>query len=66
MTKEEKEAFIKALSEEETIMLITDLAANLGWGIVLTGENEEDVNGLIIGTEDYIANLYSYFGRSAS
>ena len=37
--------------------LIIKAVKRLGWDIVITGKDEDPVNGLIIGTKEYIDNI---------
>lgn len=45
---------------EELIMQIANAAHQLGWTIALPNNDEEDLQGLIIGKDSYVNNILSY------
>lgn len=44
-------------TQEELIMQIVDAAMALGWQLAFENNDDEDVRGLIVGTEDYISDI---------
>lgn len=54
---------LRDLPECQPEFIIAMAALDLGWGIALT-KNEGQVTGLVVGTEDYMKNVY--FGKVTS
>jgi len=54
---ESKEMKYSLISAPKPFKLIIKAVKRLGWDIALTGKDEDLVNGLIIGTEEYIDKI---------